>query len=412
MNKLVLFGLIFFFGMSRAGAEEGLSLDDLLKSLEEQHPALRSLQLNQEGALEYSRSVGNLPDPVVKFGLFPGQVVTRNGPMKSKLGVVQVLPPRARRRFQREIEVQESDVLQTQMQVLKFSLVRALKESFFDYVYLRDQITLVQENLALSRQWESLFQTHYSFHDYLYPSLMLLQVENIKLEDQLKSLKNKRAVISQRLRSLAWMEGIEPLPWPGWTQDFVEVDKVQAADFEANAQLLLLDAKIKKAGGKINLARSFKKPGYQLGAEWTEIGSKGFGAEPGQDAWTLFLGVNLPVYRRSYESRIMAQTLKRQALVEKRQALQGDLEASHEKLSYDLEEALRQYLLYKTELIPRTEEALKSLQASYKTGSSDFFAVLDNLKLSLQLHLALENHKRSFWKALAGLEEVLGEPLH
>jgi len=82
------------------------------------------------------------------------------------------------------------------------------------------------------------------------------------------------------------------------------------------------------------------------------------------------------------------------------QDLLGKLKANEEKL-----------LLYKTGLIPKIIEALKTSEISYRTGKGDFLILLDTRRQYQEIELGYERNKAEREILLAELERAVGVPL-
>ncbi|MFC1754675.1 TolC family protein, partial [Thermoproteota archaeon] len=68
-------------------------------------------------------------------------------------------------------------------------------------------------------------------------------------------------------------------------------------------------------------------------------------------------------------------------------------------------------LLYKTALIPQTEQAFEATKTGYETGSVDFLNWLDSQRVLLQTKLAYYKAIVDYQKSIAYLERVVGSDL-
>jgi outer membrane protein TolC len=390
---------------------QGVELAELQGSLLTQHPLFLSSNKRAAAYLESARVVSALPDPEVKIGLSPAELVTRNGPIQSRLGFFQRIPNPVQRRWKRKDMESRASIESARENQLRYQFIRELKESFFEYWYLSKSLIIVEENLELSRNWTDLIKTHYSFHNYLYPTLLSLQVETLKLEDQVKSLESRRTILSDQIQTLAWLPGDEVLPWPTWNRDVEEPPQLEELDISRNPELLVLESKIDSGQAHIHLAKSEDNLSYQLGVEWTRIGSESFGSDPGKDALMLSAGVQIPLQRKAARAKVRSSELRKQALAHERDALHRTLMTKQQEYMVTLVDNIREILLIETKLLPRVGEAMTSLKGTYQTGDIDYFSLLENLRLSLNLNLSLAKHQKSYWQTLARLEELCGTSL-
>ncbi len=67
--------------------------------------------------------------------------------------------------------------------------------------------------------------------------------------------------------------------------------------------------------------------------------------------------------------------------------------------------------LYKTALIPQTEQAFEAARIGYETGKVDFLNWLDSERILLQTRLAYYKAIVDYEKSIAYLERVVGKKL-
>ena len=68
-------------------------------------------------------------------------------------------------------------------------------------------------------------------------------------------------------------------------------------------------------------------------------------------------------------------------------------------------------MLYKTALIPQTEQAFEATKIGYETGRVDFLNLLDSERILLQTRLAYYKAIADYQKSIAFLERITGKEL-
>ena len=236
------FVIIFSFGFHTV---VGMEISELQSHLLLNHPLFQASQLKKAALHESANSESSLPNPMVKFGIFPRKLVTRNGPVQSRFSISQGIPNPATLRWKRREMHALASIEKLNERQLRFEAIRELKVAYFEYWHLKKSMEIVEDGLDLSKTWSDLIKAHYSYHNYLYPTLINLQIETLKLENQIDSLASKRAVLSDEILNLAWLPGEEPLPWPTWNREVDEPPGLEVLDIKQNPRLLILDAQLK-----------------------------------------------------------------------------------------------------------------------------------------------------------------------
>lgn len=389
----------------------GMEIAELQSHLLLNHPLFQASQLKKASLLESANSVSSLPNPSIKIGIFPGDLVTRNGPVKSRFSASQAIPNPATLKWKRKGMNALASVEKFNEKFLRFEAIRELKIAYFEYWHLKKSIEIVQDSLDLSKTWADLIKAHYSYHNYLYPTLINLQIETLKLENQIQSLESKRAVLSDQILNLAWLPGDEPLPWPTWSREVEEPPGLEVLKIEKSPKLLMLDARLESQETRVELNRSRDSFSYQVGLEWSQITSDGFGTDPGKDSWMISAGAEIPLQRKAIHSRIKAEQLQKLALQQERQVLLRELTTTQQEYLVTLVDSIREIMLIQDNLLPKISEAMNSLKSTYQTGDVDYFSLLENLRLELKLNLDIAHHQRNYWQTLAKLEALCGTSL-
>jgi outer membrane protein TolC len=154
-------------------------------------------------------------------------------------------------------------------------------------------------------------------------------------------------------------------------------------------------------------------PDFQIGAQWIEVegGTNPMFSRDGEDIWVASLGLSIPLWI----GRIRAGVEESQASLLERESAQRELQnrvlgavrAAFEQVN----SAALTEEIFRTTLIPQTEERISASRAGYETGLVDFLNLIDALRslerVSLDRHRAVREHQH----ALADLERAVGANL-
>lgn len=398
--------ILLVFLLAATPYSEETTLQYLKESLRRNHLMLKSQSLIIESKSAQAKSEGRLPNPFIKFGLFPKELSTKNGLTKSKLGVTQVLPPKSQLYFKKQIAIGSVGIEELKKEKTLQDLMLQLEKTFFKYNFLHQKKEVLSENFKLVNSWINLWKTHYSHHDFQYQRLIQLQVDAREIEDQIRSVKEQLPVVYEELRELAWLDE-ELLQTVKFDEEISNIN--DNLNLDNNIDLLIIDASKKIESSKLKFEHSFYKSKYILGSEWTMIDADGIGANQGNDAWMISVGMELVLDKNRVKNRVNSKKHMLQSLVRKRDYLNRHLKTQWSKSLFKLSDARLQYQLIKEDLVPRTREALDSIQANYITQSKgiDFFSLLGHLRKLLKLNLEMKNQYKNYFQAKAELKRIL-----
>lgn len=379
---------------------ESMTLQYLKENLRKNHRLLQSQSLIIDSKRAETRSEGRLPNPSMQFGFFP-----KNGFTKSKVGFTQVLPPQSQLYFKKKIAIGELDLeILTKEKTLQ-DLMLQLEKVFFDYHFLYEKRDVLVENLKLLNSWVKLWKTHYSHHDFQYQRLIQLQIDAREIEDQIRSVKDQLPVVYQELLQLAWIDQTEV------KRVFFDkkiTDTKLKLDLNNNIDLLLIDAMKKKEDSSLKFQKSFHKSNFTIGSQWT-INDDRAAMNSGNESWMISLGMELVLDKNRVKSRVDSKRFILQSLQSKHAHLSRDLHTKWSKNLFKMNDSRLQYFLIHEDLLPRTKEALDSIQSNYFTQSKgvDFFSLLEHLRKLLKLSLEMKNQYKNYFQTKAELKRIL-----
>ena len=86
------------------------------------------------------------------------------------------------------------------------------------------------------------------------------------------------------------------------------------------------------------------------------------------------------------------------------------MEASVRAIGFSIETSERQISLFENTLLPQADQALRSTEAAYSTGSLGVLDLLDSERVLLDVRLGLAKLNSDYMKSLAEMERAIGAP--
>lgn len=411
--------------MPAPATEPALPLDaplsELLALAERNNSGLRAAWHGWRAALARVPSSGALPDPRLTLGASLDAIETRNGPILGRIGLAQPLPWPGKRGARAERAFALAEMERERFESVRLVLRRDLMIAWYELVWLEQALSVVQSHRDLVMDDIAVVRARYEVAQTTHADLIRSEIELTRVNDRVADLLDRRASIVARINLALERPSHAPFGWPeesfaslfgagGPLAAGIALDEVSLrADLAATSpRLRQLTQAVVATGHGARLAELGLYPNFSVGAESTRSGTDG-GAS-GEDALAFTFGVELPLQQGA---RRAARDAARSAESAARAALTNGIR----RAEVDLADALYAYRDAERridccdELLPRAEDVLASLRASYQTGAADFTDLLDSEQAVLQYELDALRANADRVQAVARLEQITGTTL-
>jgi outer membrane protein TolC len=150
-------------------------------------------------------------------------------------------------------------------------------------------------------------------------------------------------------------------------------------------------------------------PDITASVNWYEMGTGGLSpVSNGRDAFSIGVGVNLPIYRQRLNAAVQEAEDKLCATARSYDAVSDRFQTEIEMLYAHYREHYRTLKILESEILPRAEETLKLALESYRAGRADFQQLMDVYRTLLRYRIDLHRHLALSAQALASLERAVG----
>jgi cobalt-zinc-cadmium efflux system outer membrane protein len=159
----------------------------------------------------------------------------------------------------------------------------------------------------------------------------------------------------------------------------------------------------------VDLARQEYWPDVTTSFNWYEMGDGGLSpVSNGRDAFSLGVGVNLPIYRHRLDAAVREAENKLCATARRYDAVRDQYQAEIETLYAQFREHHLTLKILEADIVPRAEETLRLTMESYRAGRADFQQLMDVYRTLLRYRVDLHRHLALSEQALASLERAVG----
>ena len=391
------------------------ALNYLIKEALDNNPQIQAAYNNWKAAEYKVTQVKSLPDPMAKYTYFGENIETRVGPQEYKYGASLTVPFPGKLNLKGKAQAKQADIFKEKYEAEKREVIRKIKFIYYDIFWVNKAIQVTEEEKAILESLEKVAQRRYESNLTPQQDVIKAQVELSKLIDKLFLLKQNKESLKARMNSilnrpkdveLGRMETVEP------TEFRYTVDQLQQIARESGQELLAASLDIERAEYEKSLAGLDYLPNFTLGLDYIEIGNgQTTAANDGQDAWMGTVAVNVPIWF----NKLDAQVKEKQATLAATRSSYTDVKNNINYEIQDLYFKITTYrnivLLYKTALIPQTEQAFEAAKTGYETDKVDFLNWLDAERVLLQTRLAYYKAIVDYMKSIAYLERVVGRDL-
>jgi outer membrane protein, heavy metal efflux system len=393
-----------------------LSLSAAVEVALADNPSLATMRSRAKAMAAIPSQVGTLPDPKLGLNAINLPVDTFNlgqeGMTQMQIGVSQAFPFPGKLGLREDAADYEAQAAGSEVDETRLWLIRSVKSSWWQLLYLDKALEIVLNNQMLLREFVEIAQTKYTVGKGLQQDVLLAQLELSRLLDQEVSIVGMRRNEEARLNAL--------LNWPTSRQltlaripDSELPSLLEETELHRQAEvdrplLIAQHNYINAARSRVDLAKKDYYPDFNVGAAYGFRSGVNNGVERPDFASLLFT-MSLPIYTGTKQDRAMDQ--RSSELMQQNYKLQDTLEQVREEVSRamaDYRRASEQVGLYKDGIIPQARQTVDSMLAGYQVNKVDFLNLV-------RAQITLYNYETQYWlvfssaqQALAALEAVVG----
>jgi outer membrane protein TolC len=418
------------------------------------HPELKKLHEEWLAALEVIPQATSLDDPMFSYGQF-----VRSRMEQFTMMLEQQFPWFGTRKLRGQQAAAEAEAVRWRMFAARNEIFARLKEAYFEYAYLAEQIRVADAQIELLAYAEEVVRSKYSFGMASQDELLRIQTEQSQVQDMRAQMDQMRPALTARLdEALGRLPG-EEIRWPQAALPPPEPPApplVTAWIRTHNPEVLAMDHDIESREKGVTLAKRKNYPDVTMRVEYmngrysgrmkedprspgrimayrdllnTATGAMPFDpvgaalnvydaglySEPGDppdNKVALGFTVNLPVWRKRIKGGVQEALHRVRAAELDQEAIARALDREARMALFEIQDAQRRQALYETDLIPKANQTYAGIQAAYATGMGGpaFIDTLDSIRALLEFELQKVRAVRDLQQASARLEMILGGP--
>jgi len=398
-------------------SEHKVTLEDLIHYACENNPSIRAARQTWRATLEDYRVVTGYPDPQLNVSYYPDPIETRLGPQDWNVSLSQRIPFPGKLSKAGEVVESEAHIAKLKLDKTVREVVKAVKESYYELMYIREAKKVADENLRLLQHLRKVGETGYAndrtalldmvkaqsqLGQIRYDMVLLSDLEETEIT-RLNSLLNRSpgARIGP-LRSIP----VQPLPY--------NLDQLYQMAEKNQEDILVAESRIEKAEAKVDLARLENRPDFNVGVFYGSIGNPNIPQRPsdaGRDALGVQFGVTIPLWLGKNRGRVERAFAEMGMAREEREVMVNRAREGIRSAFFRLENAKRLISLYQNDLLPQAAKAMEIAETWFREKQSTFSDFIEAQAVWYNFHLALARARADYGKYLARLEPLVGQSI-
>ena len=336
-----------------------------------------------KAAEENARSIPIWRDPEVMVGGMAAETMMREEDGDIMYGAEQMLPlfgkeQAARAAARAEIPVEEAE-LEDKFQAVRKSLAEAL----FNAVLADEILVLANEDLLWLNTLATAVEQRYAVGGASQVDVLRVQNERSSRAEKIRNQENDREAAYASVNRLlnrnvisAWprMELTEVFPPVPLTARLIDL----AVRFEP--RLAMMKRRREQSEAMMNLSRKEARPDLSALVENRQY------LRTGDERSTTFaLKMTIPLFNRSkYKAAIRRDAARVEEIEYEIEDYTYQVRTEIHHLIARIDNARREALLYRNEIIPRSEQALRSAEEAWQANRDAFRDVLDSRRMLLE----------------------------
>jgi cobalt-zinc-cadmium efflux system outer membrane protein len=330
-----------------------------------------------------------------------------NGAPEKNLAVTQEIPFPTTLYLQRSRAAKEAEIAEQAYQA-KIRDVTARARSAYAMLFLSYRsLEIFEENIEIMRRFSKVAESKYAAGHSTQLDALKAQVELTKMLNMSVELEQEKQINRSMLNALLNREAQAALgaptdPDPGTLN--LKLDELQATALARRPELRAAFLSAERAGTSLSIARSSYLPDLMLQYRWRNDPMRG----NSNDA---VLGFSLPLWFWKPAAMVAEAKADKEMSEADLQAMKVDTSAELATAWLRTQTAKRLADIYRTSVLPQTNEALKVAEAGYQSDRSSFLDLLDVQRSLLNFRLEYYRYLAEYEQRLAELERIAGKEL-
>lgn len=407
INKTLALWIIFACALPALGQEKRMTLSDIVRTALERNPGLKAAQSLAEAQKSRIGPEGALPDPVVGLSLknMGLKEFSVGEEVMSGVGVSfsQAVPFPGKLALKSKIAETRARAAGQEVEVLKLSLIRQVKELYAKLFFYHRSIALLGKKKDLLEQGLRLAETKYAVGRGAQPDIFKGRVEISMVEEMIVSMKGMVSAVEANLNSLLDYPVDSPLGEPEEIALYefpLELAPVSEAARRGSPLLKTAGIMIEEGEREVEMAKKEFYPNFMI-----QVGKDFKGPLP--DMYEIMVGVEIPLYLKKKQAKLLEESRTRlTGLNHDFRSMKNEVDFMVKESFVMAETAEDVIRLYREKILPQAKLAIESSLANYQVDKVDFLMLLSDINSLYSYETEHARNLSNLWTAAAKIEEL------
>ncbi len=424
LTLILLLSSIFSLNISVASPQHNQKnvhvltrLDQLIKLAIDNNAELKSKKLAWQSMIEQYPQATALSDPKLVYTEAIDPIETRLGPQDRVVSLSQKLPFPGKLTLQGKVVKKDINISKIRYEMASRNLVVALKQAFYELVYLETAVSLTWQNQKTVEKISHIATTDYAASNSTLNDVAKAQSQYAQVSYDVQLLQELVSTEKTRINTLLNRnpeQAFKVKPYSNKTPVKLAHSLQQLYEFSAsNEELKIADISIEKGAIKQDIASYTSLPDFNVGVRYTQIGESIVADldRSGDDGLALSVGINIPINYYKNKAVKHQAYLQKQKSIEDKKALLNSMNNSVKALFFKINNSYRQATLYHKNLLPQAQRAKQIAEIQYRENKGSIAQYLETQSTWLNFQLAYQRAVADYWKNRAAMEKLTGRSL-
>jgi outer membrane protein, heavy metal efflux system len=387
-----------------------ITLEQLEQLALQNNPTSTAATAGIDAARERTRQAGAFPNPVI--GYSGGEITTNDVDPRGEHGffVVQAIPLGGKLRLSQNIFQKTIEQAEAVRDLQRLRILSSVRQTYYSVLLTERRIDVQERLAALASEAVGVTAQLFNVGAADRPDYLEIEIESRRLQLQLNRSKNERFALRAQLAALAGVREVVDRPLAGTIDEAIpnlERDQALRTILQQSPELKAARADLERTRAVTARARRDPFPDLFLrgGSNYNrEIGE--FSGRPIGWEGTFEAGVTVPLFNRNAggiaaaradETRAQAEVTRLELALQSRAASQFA-----EYLT-----ALRDAEAYRSEILPRAEEAYRLYLTRYRQMAAAYPQVLVAQRTFFEMSTEYLRSLNGAWRAAVQLQGLL-----
>jgi outer membrane protein TolC len=351
------------------------------------NPALKAAAARVQAAGANEKTIRTWEDPTARIGVMGSERSMRAEDGDLLYGVEQKLPLFGKPKAARGVAEAETKVAQARADFQFQQLRKEIAQRVFETALANRVVEIGEQDLAWLETILAAAEQRYELGTATQFDVLRLQNERSKRAEQLKTdsqMLEHEQVNLNRLLNRDMHSSWPILQLPSIAAPIYHTDRLANLAVKNEPKLKMMRREIEQTSATIEMTRREKRPDFSVGAEVRNYSGNG---EFRQGMLTL--SFNLPWgNRKKYDAAIERERANKSATELDTKDYELAVRTDIHDLTLKIDAARREALLYRDQILPRSEVALESARSAWELSAENFRDVLDARRMLLDAQLS------------------------